>query len=191
MGDYNHNWLARVCIRGFLVFFPLIMISCGANINQSVVTTEQPFYLPPITSATPNQIQTDQSLTETSKETPTTEALITTSPACTNNLLFLEDETIPDGTKVEPGTLLDKRWLVENSGTCNWNSHYRLNLIAGSEMQAVPKQALFPARGSSHAVIRISFTAPDEPGQYQSTWQAFSPDDEPFGDPIFIDIIVE
>ncbi len=110
---------------------------------------------------------------------------------CSSNLKFIQDLTIPDGTAVPPGASLDKQWLVENSGTCAWDERYRLRLIAGPELGALTEQYLVPARGGSQAVLRIVFTAPAEPGPYRSAWQAFSPSGDPFGDPIFIDILVQ
>jgi hypothetical protein len=112
------------------------------------------------------------------------------TPLCTAGLTFLEDITIPDGTLVQPGDELDKRWLVENSGTCNWDRNYSLVLISGPGMGALQHQALFPARSGSSAIIRIIFTAPDEPGVYRSAWQARDPSGELFGDPFFIEIVV-
>ena len=47
--------------------------------------------------------------------------LPTATPTCSDWLTFVEDLTIPDGTSVIPGSVLDKRWQVENSGTCNWD----------------------------------------------------------------------
>jgi hypothetical protein len=35
------------------------------------------------------------------------------------------------------------------------------------------------------------FKAPSEPGSYRSAWQAYNPQGEPFGDPFFIDFVVE
>jgi hypothetical protein len=111
-------------------------------------------------------------------------------PVCQDNLSFVEDVTVPDGTYVDPGVVLDKRWKVRNSGTCNWDESYRFKLIDGPEMSTQPEQALFPARSGSEAVIRLVFIAPLEPGRYRSAWQAFSPSGEAFGDPIYIEIIV-
>jgi hypothetical protein len=91
---------------------------------------------------------------------------------------------------VTPGQTLDKRWQVQNSGTCNWDNRYRMKLIAGPEMAANPEQALFPARSGASLVIRIVFTAPNEPGTYRSAWQAYAPNGEPFGDPFFIEVVV-
>jgi hypothetical protein len=119
---------------------------------------------------------------DASKQAPT--------PACLDNLTWVSDVTIPDGTEVTADSTLDKRWEVKNSGNCNWDEHYRLRLIAGPGMNAPQEQALFPARSGSNAVLRIVFQAPKEPGKYRSAWQAYNPAGQPFGDPIFIDIKV-
>jgi hypothetical protein len=140
---------------------------------------------------------------------PPTQAVIVTLPAqtsepvaltaeppgssvnCKNNLAFIADQTIPDGTAVSPESTLDKRWEVENSGDCSWDATYRVRLIAGPDLGAQPEQALYPARGGSRVVIRMQFKAPAEPGNYRSAWQAVDPQGEPFGDPFFIDITVQ
>jgi hypothetical protein len=91
---------------------------------------------------------------------------------------------------VNPGESLDKRWLVENSGSCNWDASYALQLVAGPELDVPETQALYPARSGSTATIRIIFTAPSEPSTYRSAWQAYNPQGEAFGDPIFIEVTV-
>lgn len=119
-------------------------------------------------------------------------ATIRPSPTqpCQDDLSFQTDLTIPDGSDVSAGATMDKRWEVQNSGSCNWSDGYTLRLIAGIDLGANPEQALYPARSGTHAVIRMVFQAPIEPGTYRSAWQAHSPSGDPFGDPIFIDFSV-
>jgi hypothetical protein len=112
------------------------------------------------------------------------------TPACSNQLTYLQDLTIPDGATVKPGEILDKRWRVQNSGTCNWNESYRLRLISGPDLGAPGEQALYPARSGTELTLRILFLAPAEAGSYRSAWQAYSPEGELFGDPIYIEFIV-
>jgi len=109
---------------------------------------------------------------------------------CVNNLSFIEDLTIPDNSFIPFGSTIDKQWLVENNGTCNWNSDYRLRHIGGAVMGASEEIALFPAKSGIQATIQIDFIAPFEEGVYESAWQAFDPNDNPFGDPIYIKILV-
>jgi hypothetical protein len=113
-----------------------------------------------------------------------------TSGDCTNQLTFKSDVTIPDGTVVVPGSTMDKRWEVENSGTCNWDADYHLKLIAGPSLGAKTEQVLFPARSGSQATISVLFTAPNDPGKYRSAWQAFDPNGQAFGDAFYIEVVV-
>jgi Ig-like domain from next to BRCA1 gene len=115
----------------------------------------------------------------------------TPSQACVAGLTYIEDISIPDGTVVSPGQKLDKRWRVQNSGSCNWDKSFSIRLISGPGMGAAKKQALIPARSEVEAEIRIIFTAPKEPGVYRSAWQAFDPKDNAFGDPFYIEIVIQ
>ncbi len=110
---------------------------------------------------------------------------------CINNLTFVEDLTVPDNSPATFGLAIDKQWLVENSGTCNWNSAYRLKHIGGAALGAPEEIALYPARGGTQATIQILFTAPFTEGVYESAWQAFDQDGIAFGDPIYIRIVAQ
>jgi hypothetical protein len=91
---------------------------------------------------------------------------------------------------VQPGERLDKRWRVQNNGTCNWDERYHIKLIAGPGMGVPVRQALVPALSGTQVDIRMVFIAPEESGNYRSAWQAYDPQDQPFGDPFFIDVVV-
>jgi hypothetical protein len=126
------------------------------------------------------------------ESTPLPTVFPTVNPAdCTNGLTFLEDITIPDNMFVTFGLTLDKQWLVENSGTCHWNSAYRLRNIGGAALGAPEEIALYPARARTQATLRVLFTAPFTEGVYESAWQAIDVNGNPFGDPIYIRIAVQ
>jgi len=171
--------MTRACL---VLVLALALAGCGfrpqvadpASTNEAVF---RPATLPPPPTAT----------------LPVTAATARPTPiiACVDKLTFLNDQTIPDGTQVAANSTLDKRWEVENSGSCNWDVRYHLRMVGGTNMGADPVQPLFPARSGSQAVIRIVMTAPATPGAYRSAWQAFNPADEPFGDPFYIDIVVK
>src|SRR5512145_1627986 len=121
---------------------------------------------------------------------PPTHPPPTPTTACANSLTFLTDLTIPDGSEVRQGSKYDKRWQVKNSGDCNWDASYRLKRVTGSAMGAAEELAIYPARGGSEATIRVIFTAPEEAGDYSSAWQAYAPDGQAFGDPVYIAVVV-
>lgn len=110
---------------------------------------------------------------------------------CSNNLTYVQDLTVPDNTVTTFGLVLDKQWLVQNSGTCNWNSSYRLKHIGGGVLGAPEEIALYPARAGTQATIQIQFTAPFTEGVYETAWQAIDANGTAFGDPIYMRIVVQ
>jgi hypothetical protein len=167
-----------------LMFLSLAAVGCAGN-SSSPQDGQGVIYVPPTPAATPTSAP--QQLISPTPET----ARPTATPPCTDNLSFQADQTIPDGTQVKPGEQLDKRWEVLNNGSCNWDDQYSLRLIAGKKLGAGEEQALYPARAGTSAIIRIQFIAPEENGVFRSAWQAYNPAEQPFGDPIFIEITVE
>ena len=109
---------------------------------------------------------------------------------CVSNLTFVDDLTVPDNSFVTYGATIDKQWLVQNSGTCNWNEEYRLRHIGGADLGAPEEIMLYPAKSGAQAVIQIIFTAPFADGEYESAWQAFDSFGLAFGDPIYIRVNV-
>lgn len=169
---------------------PLLMamlIAVALTGCQAIKPSETPpaYFIPPTAAATSAP---EPSATPVSVITPVFKP--TEDAGCSNLLAYIKDLSIPDGSMFSPGESIDKRWQVENQGTCNWNSRYSLRLTGGDPMGASTEQSLFPALAGNQAVIRINFIAPAEGGKYRSSWQAYSPDSKAFGDPIFIEIDV-
>lgn len=126
--------------------------------------------------------------------TPTLEPTLTATPTagpCTNVLTFLDDITVEDGTTFAPGASIDKQWLVQNDGTCDWDATYKLKWVGGVTLGVAEEQPLFPAKAGVQVTLRILFIAPVETGTYQTTWQAVDPDGNFFGDPVFMEIVVQ
>jgi hypothetical protein len=177
-GSVSFFVLASLAITG--IFSCFLLSSCGVT-SKSLPTISNdvswtPSFAPVIPTNTP---------------VPTFLIPFTPTPNCISGLSFISDVTIPDFSIVAPGISLDKQWLVQNSGSCNWDNHYRVRLIAGDGLGASQEQALYPARSGTQATLRMIFTAPLMPGQYLSEWQAFDPQGIPFGDTFFIKIIVQ
>lgn len=175
--------------RPYLFAILLTLIFASACAPQATPT---PFRPP--TQPQPTQIlatTTPIPAIFTSPPTTSTATITLTVPgSCTNNLSFLDDITIEDNTPVLPNSIVDKQWLVENSGTCNWDSTYRLKWIGGDPLGVEQEQVIFPARAGTQITIRILFAAPAAEGTYESAWQAYGPDGNAFGDPIFMKIVV-
>lgn len=176
----------RISMIGLVLLIGFILAACsGSNLAQRAPASFRAPTVPPDATALALFAPT---FTPTISAPPIRP---TSTQVCTNLLQFLEDVTIPDGTLAQPGERLDKRWRVRNTGTCNWDEDYRLKRIDGAELGAPPEIALYPARSGAEAEIQILFTSPLEPGTYRSAWQAYEPQGIPFGDPFYIEIVVE
>ena len=122
---------------------------------------------------------------------PTTPLPPTSTPVpCTSDAKFVRDITVPDFSPINGGAIMDKRWAVRNSGTCDWGREYRVMFVEGSSMGAANEQALYPAKAGSEAIIQISMTAPIAPGDYNGKWQLRDPKGKSFGEVLFIKIKV-
>lgn len=115
---------------------------------------------------------------------------VPTAECLDNDAQFIEDLTLPDGTEVLPGALLDKRWLILNRGACAWGPEYRLVQVGESRIEAPRELALYPAVPGSQAIWQVSMTAPLEAGEYISRWQARAPDGLLFGDEVYVLVVV-
>jgi hypothetical protein len=169
----------------FLLFSGLLYLSSCAGLEN-----DQPQFLSP-TAMVPTSVTTIALVTPPFLESPIPEQLPTQVEPCNDNLLFLEDTTIPDWTLLKPGSEVDKKWLVQNTGTCNWDQGYTLRLISGEGLSVEIEQKLFPARANSKAIIQVFFNAPMNPGTFHGVWQAYNSIGQPFGDQITILMVVE
>ena len=161
-----------------LFFVGLFLVACQGRISSTPLPS--PISVPTPTLEIPTTVPA-----------PILPPVPTSTPICSDNLMFISDVTIPDRTVVAPGSLLDKQWLVQNNGDCNWDTRYRLRLISGDSLGAVTEQALYPARAGTQATLRILFTAPQATGEFISEWQAFNANGIPFGESFFIKIQVQ
>lgn len=168
----------------FLIIIVLGLTGCQALLPARSVPIENqaPLYKAPAFQEVVQLLTTP---------TPGAQSASTQTASCIDMLAYVPpDLTYPDLSDVKTGEVMDKRWQVKNSGTCNWGDGYTLQMVDGESMSATSPQALVPARNGTEAVISVIFVAPDEPGRYVSRWQAVNPDGQPFGEILYIDIYV-
>lgn len=169
-------------ICGLIILMP-ILSGCLRPLQADPLASDVPAFVPPtLIPPTPTLeiLEPTQDLKNPTQET-----------TCIDNLTFIKDETIPDGTTVSPASEIEKQWEVKNSGTCNWGPGYSIRLISGDALGASSPQDLFPARSGTSLIIEIVFTSPDIPGKYRSVWQAYNPSENAFGDSFYIDFSIQ
>ncbi len=125
----------------------------------------------------------------------------TTAPVSGNapcdRALFVDDISIPDNTKMDPGSTFTKTWRLQNDGSCTWTTEYALVFTSGDELDGptsvnLPKNVP-PGQGID---ISVSLKAPSASDTYRSNWMLRNASGEPFGlgdydDPIWVIIKVE
>lgn len=112
------------------------------------------------------------------------EVPVASVPICISgesNARFL-NENWPDNSKLSPGQLFTKRWIIVNDGNCAWSPDFRLEYVSNSGVQLalshrdrplgeiVPPDALY--------TFEIPMRAPKEPGFYQEDWRFVSAEGE-------------
>jgi len=112
------------------------------------------------------------------------------TPPCDNHMVFLLDVTVPDGSVFAPGEQIDKVWQVRNEGTCSWGGGYTIGLEEGPPLGLLIRHEIPETLPGESAQIQVSFTAPEAPGNYRSSWRAQDGGKNAFGVLIYIEITV-
>jgi hypothetical protein len=157
----------------------------------------------PAETATPTTTQSSSNATPIGEVTftpmPTISALQTPTSsgpvgAICDDSAFVDDITIPDGTKLEPGEQFQKIWRIRNTGVCTWDGNYELAFAFGDWMQGqnfiITRTQDFVAPGQV-GDLGVWLVAPTEPGQYVGHWRMKNDIGFWFGTYLTVVIVVE
>ncbi len=195
----------RRWLRAFAGLLPLLLSACGsANANGTPTLSVEAIF----TSAYQTfsaQEATQLALTPPTSTPPPT--LLPTLPppsplatiafisptlgggslAC-DNAAYVADDTIPDGTIMTPGQKFEKKWKIENTGSCTWTSSYELAFDSGELMGGTPTVVTVPVPPSNQADIAVELTAPTTAGSFTGTWRMRNANSQPFGS--FLTVVI-
>ncbi|XP_072047079.1 LOW QUALITY PROTEIN: next to BRCA1 gene 1 protein-like [Amphiura filiformis] len=105
--------------------------------------------------------------------------------------IFLRDGNLPDETHMQPGTKFTKTWVMSNNGTRQWDTNTKLKFLWGNIptmcQDPINVPALNPGEEGS---VCVEYTAPTNPGQYQSHWR-LAQSGQQFGHRVWCNIIVD
>jgi len=108
-----------------------------------------------------------------------------------NNLLLINDESVPAGTVFKPEQQFTKSWKVANTGTCDWVYRYHLVHISGDDVggrDAVSLGKVIPP--GKWTTLTITLRAPKAPGKYTSYWRFADQSGTVFGSTLGVSIVV-
>ncbi len=119
----------------------------------------------------------------------------TPAPApCVNGARFVADLSVPDGTQFQPGQAFQKGWRLQNSGNCDWAASFFLGFAFGNtpaaQMSGQPTRVGRVVPSGQTADINVNLVAPAQPGTYQGFWQMHDANGMPFGERIWVQIVV-
>ena len=115
--------------------------------------------------------------------------LISPTASC-YGLLFINDVSIPDDTKMTPGQQFTKTWLVQNTGSCTWQPGFKWTLISGNPMGG--STVVLPQTVAAGAQYQISvpMVAPNTDGESVGTWKMADANGGYFGQSVWVKIVV-
>ncbi len=103
---------------------------------------------------------------------------------------YLSDVTIPDGTVVAAGAKFVKTWMLQNNGTCAWNTNYKLSFDSGDQMGGADVFVASPVQAGQQVAISVNLLAPTAAGTYKGTWRMHDDKGQAFGDFPYVEITV-
>jgi hypothetical protein len=113
-----------------------------------------------------------------------------TSTGCYNSALV--SETIPSGSKLDPGERFVKTWKIKNTGTCDWAREFKITFVGGYDFKGADTTRIREkVTAGSTVEVSMSIDAPDDPGSYSSSWRMATDDGVLFGQVFTIEIVVK
>lgn len=164
----------------------LTQLSNSGRLNQLIT---QYLGVPPdqlLPTPTPNPV------------TPTPLPSATAVP-CINGMKFIADLNLDDNNMqnppiIPPGQAFTKGWRIQNTGTCTWDSNYKLVFVGGNSPQSQMGGQATPIVGNvvpgQQYDAHVNFIAPLQPGTYQSFWSMNDPQNTTFGSRMWVGITV-
>lgn len=148
----------------------------------SSLTESLPAPLTPFPTQTASPAATETALSTTPEPSPTSNPCF--------NLLYIEDVTIQDGTRMRPGEKFTKTWLVQNTGGCAWRPGFTFRHVGGDSMRgsAVTLTEAIPTGAKRQ--ISVELVVPGGiNGVIESAWQMADENGIFFGDTLFVKIV--
>jgi hypothetical protein len=168
------NWM--IVLSGILIMS--VVMACGFSFGDTGLSDEEKLQTAVAATIAANQqvqvvpTQAQPTLAQPTL-TPGSEQVTppTATPLPCNQALFIS-ETIPDGTEFNVGQDFDKSWRLKNTGTCTWNTNYKIVFADGDKMSGPSSKNLTisVAPGEQYDFV-VDLTAPNTAGTYKGYWK--------------------
>jgi hypothetical protein len=126
--------------------------------------------------------------TPTPSETPTPSGGPKETPC--DNLEFINDSSIPDGTTMTADQQFVKTWKVKNTGACIWTTGYTIALAYGESLNGQTTALTSEVLPNTDTEVSVTLTAPSKPGTYIGYWRLKNNNGYFFGTQLTVNIVV-
>jgi len=157
--------------------------------TASTSTPELPSATPagPTATGFPQLIFTPPNTTTPATATPVS---ISNPVSSCNASVYVSDVTIPDNTVMAPGAGFVKTWALQNTGTCTWDTTYKLVYISGNLMGGAATKLTSSVAPSQQVQVSVSLTTPTTAGTYTGYWRLADGQGNAFGGSVTVVIVV-
>lgn len=143
------------------------------QVQQPPPATNQPSQAPGVTIAPPTSAQVTEITIPSATPVPPTQPPAPPTTVPCDLVKFIQDVTIPDNTKMDPGAVFNKTWRIQNAGSCTWTSAYGLvydgdNLLNAPAFTPISAGSVPPG---AQVDISVSLTAPNTSGVYRQNFK--------------------
>ena len=149
--------------------------------------------VPPTPEATATATFTATPATPLPTETPTVPvdaSGATLTPLPCDEAIFITDVTYPDGSELTPGQDFVKTWKIKNTGTCVWGTGYAIIFGYGEKMNGVAEPLPAAVAPGEEVEVSVRFKAPANTGEFASIWRMANANNSPFGQQVYLKIVV-
>ena len=186
----------------------IMLAACGSSTEEATPTfTVEQIQTEAVATFAAGLTETALAMpTNTPTETMTPTPTATNSPVATNTvaatavgtipidscdgLAFVSDVTVPDNTTMAPGQQFTKTWRVRNSGTCPWQTSFKLNFTGGEAMGGSSIELANAVQPGNEVDLSDALTAPTAAGTYRGNWRMTNASGTFFGDEVYVLIVV-
>lgn len=106
-----------------------------------------------------------------------------------DELVYVNDLTVPDGSSILAGKSFKKTWRVRNNGSVTWQGYY-LEHVSDERMDGPKSVPLPPLQPNESGEVSLNLVAPSTPGRHRSTWKPRNALGHLFQFELFTDILV-
>jgi hypothetical protein len=188
----------KITIATLVAVGALILSACGSSAGKATATPTlsiealstsvaqtviaQITESAPSITPTPHFTDTLEFTQTPSTPRPTNTSLLqpTNTTGC-NNLAFISDVTIPDGTTLAVGQDFTKTWRVQNSGVCQWTTSYKLIYSYGEVMGGKSVAISATVAPGQQIDLSVDLKVPNKSGKLTGVWTMVDDKNQPFG----------